>query len=102
MEEEAKRLAIFTANLEIAAEYQAADEGAIYGVTTLRFNTRRISPEILRRQKPEDLDLPVAEDIAPTAESSIDWVAKGAVTPVKNQGQWDHAGHSLQLGTLKV
>ena len=33
VEEEAKRLAIFTANLEIAAEYQAADEGAIYGVT---------------------------------------------------------------------
>ena len=89
VEEEAKRLAIFTANLEIAAEYQAADEGAIYGVT----QHSDLTQEEFRQkflglaQKPEDLDLPVAEDIAPTAESSIDWVAKGAVTPVKNQGQ---------------
>ena len=89
VEEEAKRLAIFAANLEIAAEYQAADSGATYGVT----QHSDLTQEEFRQQflglvhKPEDLELPVAADIQPTTVDSIDWVQKGAVTPVKNQGQ---------------
>ena len=104
VEEEAKRLAIFAANLEIAAEYQAADSGATYGVT----QHSDLTQEEFRQQflglvhKPEDLELPVAADIPPTTVDSIDWVQKGAVTPVKTKDNVGRAGRFPPQEILKA
>ena len=61
---------------------------ATYGVTQFaeltaeEFNEQNLG---LSGSLPEDA--PVARDIEVTDVDSIDWVEKGAVTPVKNQGQ---------------
>jgi|EP00945_MAST-04E_sp_MAST-4E-sp1_P005677 cathepsin F len=88
-EEEAKRFAIFVENIEIAAEYQRLDKGAVYTVTQHMDLSREefAATWLGMASKPDTSDFPVAEDIPETNETSIDWVAKGAVTPVKNQGQ---------------
>ena len=88
-EEEAKRFAIFVENIEIAAEYQRLDKGAVYTVTQHMDLSREefAATWLGMASKPDTSDFPVAEDIPETNETSIDWVAKGAVTPVKDQAQ---------------
>jgi cathepsin F len=87
--EEAERFEIFVANMERAAEYQALDQGASYGVTLHADLTEEEFREkwLGMASKPDTSDFPVAANIPETNATSIDWVAKGAVTPVKNQGQ---------------
>jgi C1A family cysteine protease len=92
VEEYAKRLAIFTSNMEKVAEMNAAhvliNGEAVYGVskfadlTTEEFKATYLGyvpSNATKTYVDVKLDGPVAND--------IDWYSKGAVTPVKDQGQ---------------
>ena len=64
-EEEAKRFAIFVENIEIAAEYQRLDKGAVYTVTQHMDLSREefAATWLGMASKPDTSDFPVAEDI---------------------------------------
>jgi C1A family cysteine protease len=92
IEEYAKRLQIFADNMEKVAEMNAEhvliNGEAVYGVTKFsdltpkEFKANYLGYKPSNRTKTYvtyDADAPVAND--------IDWVSKGAVTPVKDQGR---------------
>eukprot|EP00938_MAST-03A_sp_MAST-3A-sp1_P004566 g4566.t1 len=87
--EEAHRYGVFKANLGMIDQLNSLEQGtATYGVTKFADLTADEFKEQylgLSGSLPEDA--PVARDIEVTDVDSIDWVEKGAVTPVKNQGQ---------------
>jgi C1A family cysteine protease len=94
IEEEAKAMATFAANDKFVIEHN--QEGHSYTVghnafsdlTSAEFAAMytgyKTKDSYLRHKKNYNNDLIKGFEAAPSA---IDWVAKGAVTPVKNQGQ---------------
>jgi cathepsin F len=93
-EEEQQRYAVFKSNLKLAAEYDAADAKASYGVTKFM----DLSPEEFRQYylMPKEIYANFTVDstrVAPreatpvNAPASYDWRQHGAITPVYNQGQ---------------
>jgi C1A family cysteine protease len=98
-EEEAARLANFAANLEKAAELQAANPHATFGVTPLsdlsetEFRKRHLNAapgrEALRKSaKATTISqvTPKTKNIKSFSRDAVNYVAQGAVTSVKNEG----------------
>ena len=83
------RLSVFAQNLERIATMQRMDKGARYGVNKFAdLTAEEFANMYLSKTKPDISHLPVAASL-PTNDlpTEWDWVAKGAVTAVKNQGQ---------------
>jgi len=86
-----KRFEIFKTNMDKITEHNKGDHSWKMGITQFSDMT----PEEFKsyvscgsmKHKPSKTMFDAPKDWNKTVASSIDWVAKGAVTPVKNQGQ---------------
>jgi len=92
VEEYAKRLGIFTENIErvnkMNAEHVLVGGEGVFGITKFSDLTPEEFKKFYLGYRPSNITktyVDVKLD-GPTAES-VDWVAKGKVTPVKDQGQ---------------
>jgi len=90
VEEYAKRLQIFADNMEKVAEMNAEhvliNGEAVYGVTKFSDLTPKEFKANYLGYKPSNRTKTYVTPTAPVA-NDIDWVSKGAVTPVKDQGR---------------
>eukprot|EP01125_Pyxidicula_operculata_P001813 TRINITY_DN11662_c0_g1_i1.p1 TRINITY_DN11662_c0_g1~~TRINITY_DN11662_c0_g1_i1.p1 ORF type:complete len:325 (-),score=87.59 TRINITY_DN11662_c0_g1_i1:41-1015(-) len=90
-EEHDLRFGIFSSNLKLASKYNALEGNSIYGVTKFmdltpeEFRGKYLMPKgsIKHNYEQEFVNFNVPAEIP----QSFDWVSKGAVTPVKDQGQ---------------
>jgi len=86
-----KRVAIFNDNLKRVQEMNAKAGQPIYGVTKFmdltpaEFRVQRLMPKGTIKPQPEKKFIEIPHNIQVPDE--FDWIAKGAVTPVKDQGQ---------------
>jgi len=86
-----KRFEIFKTNMDKITEHNKGDHSWTMGITQFSDMT----PEEFKsyvscgsmKHQPSKTIFDAPKDWNKTVASSIDWVAKGAVTPVKNQGQ---------------
>jgi len=86
-----ERFQIFKTNMDKITEHNKGDHSWTMGITQFSDMT----PEEFKsyvacgslKHKPSKTIFGAPKDKNKTVASSIDWVAKGAVTPVKNQGQ---------------
>lgn len=90
VEEYAKRLQIFADNMEKVAEMNAEhvliNGEAVFGVTKFSDLTPKEFKSFYLGYVPSNATKTYVDFSGPVA-NDVDWVSKGAVTPVKNQGQ---------------
>jgi C1A family cysteine protease len=95
-EEEAKRFAIFSANMRKAESLQAANPLATFGANVFadlseeEFKVRHNGDKYFALRLSESKPVPnifTEEQVRAAVGASVDWRAKGAVTAVKDQGQ---------------
>jgi len=91
--EDAERFAVFVANYDFINEYNAQNTGTILGLTPFADMTNE---EFAASRYCIDGDMAIlnhnSQPAAPFDENaeipaSVDWRQKGAITPIKNQGQ---------------
>jgi len=88
----AQRFGIFRHNVEVAKDMNAKAGSPVYGVTkfmdltTDEFRASRLMPKGKINPKPESKFIQLPHDVNALPDS-FDWNDKGAVTPVKDQGQ---------------
>jgi cathepsin F len=92
IEERARRLEIFTDNLETIAQWQASDPDAHYSHLTPLADLTSEEFAALNTLKAPAFDANLKTSPSPKLDtsdlpSSFDWVEMGAVNPVKNQAQ---------------
>lgn len=92
VEEEGAALRAFTANDQIIAEHNAKNlsywlgHNAFSDLTWEEFQQRHMSELYLNRPPKNKMRVHL-QGIGQPIPDAVDWVAKGAVTPVKNQGR---------------
>jgi len=86
-----KRFEIFKTNMDKITEHNKGDHSWTMGITQFSDMTPEEFKSYVNcgsmKHKPSKTKFDAPKDWNKTVASSIDWVAKGAVTPVKNQGQ---------------
>jgi len=90
--EYSRRFAIFKGNVQLAKSMNAKNGAPTYGVTKFmdltqdEFRAQRLMPKGRVAPKPESKFVELEEYEGPLPDS-FEWNTKGAVTPVKDQGQ---------------
>jgi C1A family cysteine protease len=83
--EEARRYEVFTKNMQMAAEYNAAEDDAEYGMTPV---SDRFPEEVLTHlEVPKDIVAEPEEEPIVEAPTSFDARKKGWIPAIRNQGQ---------------
>jgi len=86
-----KRFEIFKTNMDKITEHNKGDHSWKMGITQFSDMTPEEFKKYIScgsmKHKSSKSGFDAPRDWNKTASSSVDWVAKGAVTPVKNQGQ---------------
>lgn len=106
-EERAERLEVFRANMKFAEETNARQSAYTLGASPFADLTfEEFRSQYIGSIQMASTNTTKSEPAELTTEDSVDWVAKGAVTPVKNQGRcgscWTFSTTGALEGAMKV